>query len=266
VKISTNRFPGGQAKALTFSYDDGVDHDRRLVDIFNRYKMRATFHLVSGSLDQPGYLRSDEVQELFRGHEISGHSVNHPHLTMLDSESLVSEVWNDRNRLEQLVGYPVKGLSYPYGSYNDEVVRVISSLGMDYARTARCTGNFTMPDDFLRWEPTCHHDDDLFGKAERFLQEERGDSMLLFYVFGHSHDFDYKDNWELIERFCSHMAGHPDIWFATNYEIVSYQKAIRQLEFSSSRDIIHNPSAQSVWISVDGQSVELVGGRTTRLS
>lgn len=228
--------------------------------------MRATFHLVSGSLDQPGYLRSDEIRKLFLGHEVSGHSSNHPHLTLLTPESLVAEVWNDRDRLEQLVGYPVKGMSYPYGTYNDDVAKVISSLGMEYARTARCIGDFSMPDDFLRWAPTCHHDDALFEKTERFLREERGDSMLLFYVFGHSHDFEYNNNWELIERFCSQMAEHPDIWYATNYEIVSYRKAIQRLECSASGEIIHNPSAQSVWISVDGLSVELAGGKTTRLS
>ncbi|BBH24107.1 polysaccharide deacetylase [Paenibacillus baekrokdamisoli] len=265
LKITANRFPGGLAKALTFSYDDGVDHDRRLVEIFNRYGMKATFHLISGSLDKPGFLRADEVKALFSGHEVSGHSVNHPHLTLASKETLVAEVWNDRKQLEQLVGYPVKGMSYPYGTYNDEVVRIISSLGMDYARTAHCTGEFTMPDDFLRWAPTCHHDDNLLQQGERFLEEERGDSMLLFYVFGHSHDFDRKDNWELIEQFCEQVAGRTDVWYATNHDIVAYQQAVQRLEYSASGTIIYNPSALSVWISVDEQSVELPAGKTTVL-
>lgn len=29
-------FPGGKAKALTMSYDDGKVQDRRLIDIFNK--------------------------------------------------------------------------------------------------------------------------------------------------------------------------------------------------------------------------------------
>ena len=33
-------FPGGKAKALTMSYDDGKVQDRRLIDIFNKYFMR----------------------------------------------------------------------------------------------------------------------------------------------------------------------------------------------------------------------------------
>lgn len=35
-------------KALTFSYDDGIEQDRKLVEIFNRYGMKATFNLNTG--------------------------------------------------------------------------------------------------------------------------------------------------------------------------------------------------------------------------
>ena len=38
-------FPGGKHKALTLSYDDGRIQDRKLVEIFNRYGLRATFNL-----------------------------------------------------------------------------------------------------------------------------------------------------------------------------------------------------------------------------
>ena len=35
-------------KAVTFSYDDGIEQDRRLVEIFNRYGMKCTFNLNTG--------------------------------------------------------------------------------------------------------------------------------------------------------------------------------------------------------------------------
>ena len=40
----------GKKKAVTFSYDDGVTQDIRLIEIFNRYGLRATFNLNSGLL------------------------------------------------------------------------------------------------------------------------------------------------------------------------------------------------------------------------
>ena len=44
-------FPGGKHKVLTLSYDDGKVQDRRLVKIFNKYGIKATFNLNSGLTD-----------------------------------------------------------------------------------------------------------------------------------------------------------------------------------------------------------------------
>ena len=44
------RFPEGKKKALTLSYDDGVHQDKRLIQILNRYGIRATFNINSGIL------------------------------------------------------------------------------------------------------------------------------------------------------------------------------------------------------------------------
>ena len=42
----------GKNKAITFSYDDGVTQDRRLIEILNRYGLKATFNINSGLLDR----------------------------------------------------------------------------------------------------------------------------------------------------------------------------------------------------------------------
>ncbi|WP_397376348.1 polysaccharide deacetylase family protein [Paenibacillus vietnamensis] len=47
---------------------------------FNRYGLKGTFHLNSGKLGQEGYISAEEAADLFRGHEISAHTVTHPFL------------------------------------------------------------------------------------------------------------------------------------------------------------------------------------------
>lgn len=37
----------GKNKAITFSYDDGITQDIRLIEIFNKYNLKATFNLNS---------------------------------------------------------------------------------------------------------------------------------------------------------------------------------------------------------------------------
>ena len=43
----------GKLKAVTFSYDDGVTQDIRLIEIFNKYNLKATFNLNSELLGLP---------------------------------------------------------------------------------------------------------------------------------------------------------------------------------------------------------------------
>lgn len=76
--IRFDRFKDGKRHCLTFSYDDGTIHDERLVEIFNRYGVKGTFHLNSGLLGEKGYIRPGQVHDLYRGHEVSCHSVSHP--------------------------------------------------------------------------------------------------------------------------------------------------------------------------------------------
>ena len=42
------RFPGGKAKALTLSYDDGMRQDMRMVEILRPAGIKCTFNINSG--------------------------------------------------------------------------------------------------------------------------------------------------------------------------------------------------------------------------
>lgn len=256
----TMTFPGGKHKVLTMSYDDGKAADRRLVEIFNRYGIRGTFHLNSGLLGEGDRLAHDEIKELYKGHEVSAHTATHPTIARSPKEQLVEEIFADRKGLEQIMGCTVRGLSYPNGSYNQLVKDILPYLGIEYARTVHSTGGFSMPSDFLEWHPTCHHNHNLLQLAEDFTQLHKRQYLYMMYVWGHSYEFDHDQNWQIIEAFCEGVGGQEDIWYATNIEIVDYVQAFHQLKFSADSQFVYNPSVQSVWLSVDGENVEVKGG------
>lgn len=262
---SSLRFPNGLHKALTLSFDDGRDHDRRFVRMLNGYGIKATFHLNSGFLGKEGYIGKEEAGTLYRGHEVSAHTVSHPFLEQSPPEQVVSQVVEDRKALEALVHVPIKGMSYPFGTYNDQVVSLLRAVGIEYARTVNSHGSFHMPEDWLCWHPTCHHKQ-MVEFAEQFVRlEERFSRMALLYVWGHSYEFENDGNWDLIERFGETVGGREDIWYATNAEIYAYADALKRLRFSADSRIVHNPSALSVWISAEGDPVEIPAGQTVRL-
>ena len=151
-------YPEGKNKALTFSYDDGQIHDRKLVEILNRHGMKGTFHLNSGMLAQDRnhdvFLAADEVAELFAGHEVAVHGVQHRNLPSLSGNQVVNEILEDRRALEKLTGGMVQGMSYAFGNYSEEVMGILGKLGIKYSRTVISTNGFFPHADFLAWHPT----------------------------------------------------------------------------------------------------------------
>jgi peptidoglycan/xylan/chitin deacetylase (PgdA/CDA1 family) len=218
----------GKSKVITFSYDDGVVQDIRLIDIFNKYGLKGTFNINTG-LYLPedaereryyGRMKLSEAQELYigSGHEVAVHALTHPFLEQLKDDEVLDEILSDRKNIENQYKTIARGMAYPFGTYNDTVVDVLRECGVKYSRTVRPTYSFDMQTDLLRFHPTCHHNDErLFELADEFLNAEPTKPML-FCVWGHTYEFDGDKNWDMIERFCEYVAGREDIYYCTNAE------------------------------------------------
>ena len=268
------RFPGGKTRALTFSYDDGVLQDRRLVGILNDRGLRGTFNIGSGVLgyvDPTGLmtkLQPEEIAPLYAGHEIASHGLYHSAPTALGGPAALYEIIEDRRRLEELSGGIVRGFAYPYGAYDASVKQLLAAAGMAYARVVPSSGNFALPTDFLEWMPTAHHNDEkLMDLAKAFCGEQRFPHPALFYLWGHSYEFDQFDNWHVIEEFTDYVAQFDQtVWFATNIEIHDYIQAYRQLIYSADAGMIYNPTATHLWMARGRDTFELAPGATVRLA
>ena len=258
-------FPGGRHKVLTMSFDDGRVEDRRLVELFNRYGVRGTFNLNAGLL-LDDRVPPSEWRDLYRGHEVACHTCLHPTIARSPLDQVARQILEDRQGLESVMGYPVRGLAYPNGSWTPEIAAMLPSLGIRYARVVGDTHDFAIPNDFMTWKSTCHHTHQLLEDGKRFAALFKTQYLYMMYVWGHSFEFTCEADWEQMERFCDLVAGREDTWYATNIEIVDYLEDARRLQFTVAADIVHNPAARSIWIEVDGDRIEIPGGATVQLS
>lgn len=231
-------------KILTLSFDDGTVQDRRFVPMLNQHGMKGTFNLNSGlfgtvhDINHEGIIVNhneilpEEVATLYRGHEVAVHTVHHPNLLTCSDEQILAEVGGDREALEALTGYEICGMAYPGGPYFDErVIRLCASCGIRYARAVGSTHSFAPPERFMAWYPTAYErDEDLFELTDRFVQaEDPADDVLLFYVWGHSFEFDKLHSWDRIARFLDRAAGHDDIHYMTNRQAMEAILASRKV-------------------------------------
>lgn len=266
-------FPGGRNKALTLSYDDGVQQDMRLIEIMKANGLKGTFNINTGLFAPEGTVFPEGVihrrmtrrqcLELYKdsGMEVAVHGLTHPFLEQLATGCCVHEIITDRMNLEIDYGCIIRGMAYPFGTYNDNVVSILKQCGIVYARTVVSTHSFDIPQDWLRLPATCHHDDpDLMKLANDFLEEDRYGRPKLFYLWGHSYEFEQKDNWHVIEEFAGFIGNRDDVWYATNIEIYEYIEAYNRLIFSADGTSIYNPSSTQVYFSLDGKIYSIVPG------
>ena len=228
----------GKMKAVTFSYDDAVTQDIRLIELFNKYGLKGTFNLNSDLLGTGGELIRDgkrvdhikvapeNIRSVYEGHEIATHSLTHPHLEALSADDIFREVEEDRIKLSELAGYEVVGHAYPFGTYNDEVVRVLKErTGIKYARTVTSTHNFDLQTELITFNPSVYHHkemDKMFELGEKFISMKT-DEPQLFYIWGHAYEFDIHDDWTRFEEFLKMISGHSDIFYGTNRECLLFE-------------------------------------------
>lgn len=270
------RFPEGRAKALTFSYDDGVKQDGRLIEILNAHGMKGTFNINGNRFapeeqaDNPDYncySKQAALQIYVEPHEVALHSYTHPFLESLPTGMCAYEIVSDRVALENLFGKIVRGMAYPMGTYSDTVIDVLKSCGVVYSRTTKATEKFDLPSDFLHWNPTCHHNHPrLMELADEFLNQKVRHYPKLFYLWGHSYEFRNNDNWNIIESFTDKMAGHEDtVWYATNMEIYEYMTDYNRLVWSADGLIVNNPTTRTLWFERNHVLFSIEPGKTIRV-
>lgn len=272
------RYPGGLAKALTFSYDDGILPDKRLAEIFDRYGMKATFNFTC----RTKFSTDEEINEIFlsKGHEIAVHGANHrPNGNQRPIEG-IRDVLDCRLELERRCGRIIRGMAYPdsgitffgnFGNY-EQVKNYLTELDIVYARTlAGDNDRFELPNDFHAWVPSAHHDNpEIMEYIDKFLSLDLSKKKMyhakrhprLLYIWGHSFELDNNDNWDHIEKICEKLSHNDEIWYATNIEIYEYVEGYKRLVYSADGTMVYNPSLFSVWIDVDGVLFEIAPGKT----
>lgn len=271
------RFPNGKAKALTLSYDDGVLQDKRLIDILKPYGIKATFNINSGMFSDEdatgGRMSANQIKDTYSNsdHEVGIHSVSHPFLEKLPLPIAVDEVLQDRKNLEEIFGGVIRGMAYPFGTYSDELIEALENIGIAYSRTTISTHDFRIPTDWLKLTATCHHKDSLLSELmDKFLNanpngERFWRTPLLFYLWGHSYEFDNDNNWNVIEEFARKMGNNEEIWYATNIEIYDYIEAYNNLKFSVNGNYVYNPSGLTVWFEKDSVLYSVLPNQTIKI-
>ena len=129
------------AHAVAITFDDGTRSVlMHAIPILKRYGFSATVFVVTNQVqaqsggtaphDQFAPLTRDELMMLSReGLTIGSHSQTHRRLTELSADECEQEVAGSKRSLECILGEPVHWFSYPYGSFNFQIIESVRRAG-----------------------------------------------------------------------------------------------------------------------------------------
>ncbi|MCR4869673.1 MAG: polysaccharide deacetylase family protein [Atopobiaceae bacterium] len=234
-------------KYFAWSFDDGLEQDKRIIEVLKQYGFGATFHLNSGLFGDRTYegrignlgftekpaasfnpaarhlvpyaehfrIPEDEICQVYEGFEIAAHGRMHVNLARCSDEVRVSEICDDVIALSELIGRPVEGFAYPYGVGAKKCREVLEKLDVCYARSIKSNAGFRFPDDPLDMPMSCWHvSPKAFDRLGSFFAADPADDDLFFLMFAHGYEFDFnttESNWDKFRRICEAVAEHDDV-------------------------------------------------------
>lgn len=229
VGIVFDTYPGNRLKAVTFSFDDNTQFDDKLVKLLDKYNLKCTFNVNSGISNHDSRwnyqgvdiyrLTKEEMQNIYIGHEVAGHSLTHPHLFDVDDTALSNEIKNDISNLKEW--FPkqnITGFAYPYGQVDDRIIHELKQHGILWARTAGSSKCCEIPKDLYRYTPTCHFlDENIDQIIDNFINSKPAQKQVLC-IWGHSSELETNNYWERFKELLKKLANRMDIYYCTNSE------------------------------------------------
>ena len=192
-------------KYFVLSFDDGTVHDKRFVELLNKYQIPCTFNLNSGLEDYIWKFGGNPVVrqhladtvEQYRGHEIASHSLTHPHLEQLPPPRLRQEVEGDCAALKEIFAVNEIGFGVPFTVCGEREIHIIKKY-IRYIRLSEYASSFALPEDPYHIPiHALYNDADVRQKIAAFAQNDLPRS--LFVMAGHSYELEFLNHWEYME-------------------------------------------------------------------
>lgn len=123
---------------VVLTFDDGAISQMELsLPALQERDLTATFFVLAGRLDKPGFLNAADLRALEQqGMRVGLHGMNHVEWPGLPTGDLYVEIVEAKQVLEQVLGHDVDCAACPFGAYNRPVLRLLRQTGISRVYTS----------------------------------------------------------------------------------------------------------------------------------
>lgn len=121
---------------LTTSWDDGHPLDLKLLELLEKYNLKATFYIPLSNPENP-VMGKNLIKEISTYQEIGGHTLHHIYLNQLNYKLAEYEVTQSKILLEEIIGRKITAFCFPGGKFSNRDVLLIKKAGYLFGRTTK---------------------------------------------------------------------------------------------------------------------------------
>jgi len=221
---------------VTTSWDDGDALDKRIISLLDKYGFKGTFYVA---INQDSRLSDDDIREISKRHEIG---------------AATEEIRNSKAMLEKIINKQIEMFAYPFGDYNEEIKRIVSSCGFLGARTTKdwswdlTEDTFEMPTSLhvypypfrpgassaMAWlKPLFYNFPKIISRRLRpaavFSWQNLALAMFdracaeggVFHIWGHSWEIEKYKMWKDFENLLKYISRNKDCIYLTNGDLLN---------------------------------------------
>lgn len=120
--------PAKGEKTVALTFDDGPDakYTPAILDILQKYNVKATFFLVGTQVKKYPEIVQRIVDE---GHRIGNHTFDHKDLTKLSKVQIREEIAQNDELIRGAVGFTPELVRAPYGAVDDRIKQIVKENG-----------------------------------------------------------------------------------------------------------------------------------------
>jgi peptidoglycan-N-acetylglucosamine deacetylase len=139
---------------VTTSWDDGSHNDIEIANLLKKYGLKGTFYVPTDNNART--LSDDSIKHLSIDQEIGSHASTHKDLTLMTNQQIFEELRTSKRVLEVITQKEIVGLSYPYGRFNQEVVKMAINAGYLFGRSTQYNFNIFHKKDPFNIDVSCY--------------------------------------------------------------------------------------------------------------
>jgi hypothetical protein len=121
---------------ITTSWDDGHPLDMKLLELLEKYNLKATFYIPLSNSENP-VMEKNAMRELSNFQEVGCHTLSHIYLNGLNYKEAEFEITECKVLMEEIIGKQIDAFCFPGGKFSDRDLLLVKKAGYLFARTTK---------------------------------------------------------------------------------------------------------------------------------